>query len=135
MKNQVAALVVSGRFENRRELLRILDRLPTNVFVVGTLAHAREVLQAQPIAVVFCEERLPDGVYRDLLAFGGDQRKRAQVIVMLSTGEWSEFHEASDLGAEVIRCPLQPTDVELALIHAMRKNPIMAESQTLEASA
>jgi hypothetical protein len=40
---------------------------------------------------------------------------------MLCTGEWDEYLEALHLGAEeVLRCPLQPTDVDLALIHAMR---------------
>jgi hypothetical protein len=39
---------------------------------------------------------------------------------MLCTGEWEEYLEALHLGAaEVIRCPLQPTDVDLALIHTM----------------
>jgi DNA-binding NtrC family response regulator len=42
-------------------------------------------------------------------------------VVMLCTGEWEEYLEALRLGAEeVLRCPLQPTDVDLALIHAMR---------------
>ncbi len=36
---------------------------------------------------------------------------------MLCTGEWQEYLEALKLGVtEVIRCPLQPTDVELCLI-------------------
>ena len=39
--------------------------------------------------------------------------------------EWEEYLEALRLGAtEVLRCPLQPSDVDLALIHAMRAAPL-----------
>lgn len=122
MQNQVAALIVSGRLENRQKLSRILESMPTNLFIVGTLAHAREVLQEQPIAIIFCDENLSDGPYCDLVTFAKSQRLTAQFVVMLTTGEWPEFLQALGLGAEVVRCPLQPTDVELALIHAMRKD-------------
>jgi DNA-binding NtrC family response regulator len=135
MQNHVGALIVSGRFENRQQLSRILENLPTNVFVVGTLAHAREVLQEQAISIVFCDERMSDGPYRELVAFAKAQHKSVQFIVMLSTGEWPEFLQALGLGADVVRCPLQPTDVELALIHAMRKDALTNGSRTYAASA
>ena len=135
MHDQVAALVVSGRVEDRQNLARILDRLSTNVFIVGTLAHAREVLQLQPITIIFCDERVSDGSYRDLVAFAKGQRKPAQFVVMLSTGEWPEYLEALGLGVEAIRCPIQPTDVELALIHAMRRVSVAKGPRTFAASA
>jgi DNA-binding NtrC family response regulator len=135
MQTQVAALIVSGRLENKQKLSRILESLPTNVFVVGTLAHAREVLQEHPIEIVFCDERLSDGPYRELVEFAKARHMRTQFIVMLTTSEWPEFLEALGLGAEVIRCPLQPTDVELALIHAMRREPIATGARTFAVSA
>ena len=135
MQNQVVALIVSGRVEDRQNLSRILDSLSTNVFIVGTLAHAREVLQVQPITIIFCDERLSDGPYRDLVAFVKDQHKPAQFIVMLGTGEWPEYLEALGLGVEAIRCPIQPTDVELALIHAMRRVSVAKVPQKFAASA
>jgi DNA-binding NtrC family response regulator len=135
MQNYVGALIVSGRFENRQQLSRILESLPTNLFIVGTLARAREVLEAQSISIVFCDERMSDGSYRELVAFAKAQHKPVQFIVMLSTGEWPEFLEALGLGADVVRCPLQPTDVELALIHAIRKDTATNEIRTYAASA
>jgi DNA-binding NtrC family response regulator len=135
MENQVAALVVSGRVEDRQKLARILDSLSTNVFIVGTLAHAREVLQLQPITIIFCDERLSDGPYRELVAFAKDQRNTAQFFVMLTTGEWPEFLEALGLGVDAIRYPVQPTDVELALIHAMRSVSVAKRPRPFAASA
>jgi DNA-binding NtrC family response regulator len=135
MQNQVAALVVSGRVEDRQNLARILDSLSANVFIVGTLAHAREVLQLQPITIIFCDERVSDGRYRDLVAFAKAECNAAQFIVILSTGEWPEYLEALGLGVEVIRCPIQPTDVELALIHAIRRVSVAKGPRTFAASA
>jgi DNA-binding NtrC family response regulator len=135
MQNQIGALIVSGRLENRQKLSRILENLPTNVFIVGTLAHAQEVLQEQPISVVFCDERMSDGPYSELVAFARSQRKSVQFIVMLSTGEWPEFQQAVGLGADVVRCPLQPSDVELALIHAMRKDAVTSGTRNHAAPA
>ena len=135
MHNQVAALIVSGRLENKQKLTRILEALPTNLFIVGTLAHAQEVLSEQPISIVFCDERLFDGPYSELVTFAKSRHMGAHFIVMLTTGEWPEFLEALGLGAEVVRCPLQPTDVELALIHAMRREQIEPLARRFSVSA
>jgi hypothetical protein len=44
--------------------------------------------------------------------------------------EWEEYLEALRLGAEeVLRCPLQPTDIDLALIHALRGNAHRSEME------
>lgn len=43
-------------------------------------------------------------------------------VVMLCSGEWNECLEAMRLGAtDVIRCPLQSTEVEYVLIRAGRE--------------
>lgn len=135
MKDQVAALIVSGRVEDRQQLARILDSLSTNVFIVGTLAHAREVLQLQRITIIFCDERLSDGTYRELVAYTKEQRSAAQFFVLLTTGEWPEYLEALGLGVDAIRYPVQPTDVELALIHAIRRISLAENPRRFAASA
>ncbi len=115
------ALVVSERMEHVKTLVRILDGLTINVYVACSVRQAQEVLSRQPLALVFCDERIPGGTYRDLLLSSETQRKLSRFVVMLQTGEWDEYLEAMRLGAfEVIRCPVQPTDVELTLIHANR---------------
>lgn len=135
MQNQVGVLIVSERVEDRQELARILDSLSANVFIVGTLAHAREVLQLQPITIIFCDERLSDGPYRELVHFAKDLRNTEQFFLMLTTGEWPEYLEALGLGVNAIRYPVQPTDVELALIHAMRRVSVAKKPRIFAASA
>jgi len=139
MQKQRVLLVVSARLENKKTLLNILDNLSTNSAVntlaTSTLAQAQEVLSTQPVSVIFCEERLPDGAYQDLLGQALAKQEGIQFIVMLCTGEWKEYLEALRLGAaDVVRCPLRPTDVELALIHAMREEQ-QTHTQALRASA
>jgi DNA-binding NtrC family response regulator len=121
MPQQLDALVVSDRMEHLKALVRILDGLQTNVYVACSFKQAHEVLGRQPLAMVFCDERVSGSSYRDLLQSMGIKRRGSRFVIMLHTGEWDEYLEAMRLGAfEVIRCPVQPTDVEMTLIHATR---------------
>jgi DNA-binding NtrC family response regulator len=121
MEGQVPILIVSCRLENRKLLTRIFDGLPLDIYMVSSIRQAKETLSARVFSAVFCEERLPDGSYAELLKEIQLTPGHARFVVMLCTGEWDEYLEALRLGAEeVLRCPLQPTDVDLALIHAMR---------------
>jgi DNA-binding NtrC family response regulator len=124
MQTQLEILIVSCRPENRKSLLRVLEDLPVTAFCASNLAQAREILAGHSISLVFCEERLSDGSYRDLLAeTRGDNAQATRFVTMLCTGEWEEYLEALHLGAdEVIRCPLEATDIDMALIHTMREH-------------
>ena len=111
-------LVVSSRLENKRAMLNILSDHPVNVFTAASIEQAEEVLSRHRVRLIFSEETVSDGTYQDLLSLVPDP---SQVVVLLSTGEWAECLAAMKLGVrEIIRFPLQPTDVELALIHAAR---------------
>lgn len=122
MTQQVDALVISERMEHVKSLVRILDGLSINVYVACSVRQALEVLNRQSFALVFCDERVPGGSYQELIASGDVKRRVGGFVVMLQTGEWDEYLEAMRLGAfEVIRCPVQPTDVEMTLIHASRE--------------
>ncbi len=130
MENPLDVLIVSCRIENRRILLRTLEGLPVNTFSASTLGDALEVLAAHPFAIVFCEEWVPDGSYRELLLSLNTTRLTNRFIVVLCTGEWEESLEALRLGAaEVLRAPLQAPDIDIAIFHAMRQgreNPAFA---------
>src|SRR6266481_3442730 len=112
MENDVDVLIVSSRFENKRTLLRTLEGLPVNTFSASTIFQALEYLSTHPLSIVFCEERLPDGSYRELLTSLSSSPQMNRFIVVQCTGEWEEYLEALRLGAvEVLRVPLQSTDI------------------------
>ena len=128
MDHGLPILIVSCRPENRKMLMRVFDGLPIDSYAAPSIAQAREALQSHSFSVVFCEERLSDGTYGELLNDVHSNQQGARFVVMLCTGEWEEYLEALHLGAEeVLRCPLQPTDIDLALIHAMRSDAVRKE--------
>jgi len=133
MENEVDVLIVSSRIENKRTLLRTLQGLPVNTFAASTICQALEFLATHPLAVVFCEERLPDGSYRDLLGSVSSSPQMNRLIVVQCTGEWEEYLEALRLGAaEVLRVPLQAPAIDIAGFHARRQG---RENQALAAEA
>jgi len=122
MREQWDVLVASSNMEDRTSLLHILDGLSLNVISCSALDQAREVLSRQEVPLVFCDELLSDGCYRDLLS-SESGRRALRVVVTIRAGEWDEYLDAIRLGAfEAIRCPLHPTDVELVVLRAMREN-------------
>jgi DNA-binding NtrC family response regulator len=112
--------------EVRRSLLRTLEALSTDVVVCVTRAQAEEVLSTQTVEIVFCDEHLPDGSYCDLIRCG---HRIPRVVVTTRTGEWELYFEAVTKGAfDVIRSPWYATDVELAVIRALREEDRPAAS-------
>jgi DNA-binding NtrC family response regulator len=126
-------LIVSSRIENKKTLLRTLESLPVNTFSASTIFQARQLLATHPLAVIFCEERLPDGSYDELLASLPISPQMNRFIVVQCAGEWEQYLEALRPGvAEVLRAPLQSTDIDIALFHAMRQ---ARENQAMAAEA
>jgi DNA-binding NtrC family response regulator len=123
MNQERAMLIVSCRPKNRKTLVRMFDELSINNYVAPTIRDARELMALQPLSMVFCEERLSDGSYCDLLTDVRATWPETRFVVLLCTGEWEEYLQAMRLGAqEVLRCPLRPTDVDLVLIQARKEN-------------
>jgi DNA-binding NtrC family response regulator len=116
-------LIVSCRPENRKTLVRMFDELSINSYVAPTTRDARELLGSRSLSMVFCEERLSDGSYCDLLRDVRATWPETGFVVLLCTGEREEYLQAMRLGAqEVLRSPLRPTDVDLVLIQAMKES-------------
>jgi DNA-binding NtrC family response regulator len=75
------------------------------------------------MALVFCDDYLVDGSYPQLLSSFRKSGEVGRFIVTTSEGEWEDYLDATRLGAfDMIRWPLQPTDVELIVIRAMHND-------------
>lgn len=122
MAREIDLLIVSSRLEIKRTLLRFLEGLPLNLYTVGNVEEAEETFDEREIDVVVCDERVSDGTYHDVLALTLDRKRQVQFILLLCTGGQEEYSEATRLGVtDVVRRPLHSTDIELALIHALRQ--------------
>lgn len=128
MSKEWDVLVASANFEHRRSLIRILEELPLNVISVSTFQQAEEVLSRQHIALMFSDQRLPDGTYRELLNHTQSCGQAPRVV--LTTEEYDvvdpqEVAKCGVLGA--VKYPFQATDVELQVIRAAHEDRLELE--------
>ncbi len=114
-------LIVASRLENKDRLLSVLDGLPVTTSAVAKIEQAIEVLSSTQIDLIFCEERLTDGFYRELLSAVHRHNLMIRFVLILCTGKWEECLEAMRLGVtDVLQCPLEPSDINLTLVRTMR---------------
>lgn len=114
-------LVVSSSLESRRSLVQILNRQGLDPVGASNLAECHEALQNQRVGLIFCDSRLADGTYRDLLEVVRSRPEKARIVVTSRHADWDEYLEAMRLGAfDVIGSPCRPTDVEWMVIQAKR---------------
>jgi DNA-binding NtrC family response regulator len=113
-------LIVSERPDHLRPLIRTLGASSARVSACFTIRQAREIFSRQPVDLVFSDEYLSDGSYRELLLFNRFGQHAASFVLLLRTGEWDEYLDAMRLGAlDVLRCPLQPAEVEATVQRAI----------------
>ncbi len=73
----------------------------------------------QPMPLIFCEDHLPDGSFRDVLKASKCAMTKVRVVVTTRNGCRSE---AFRLGAfNVISCPCRGTDVQDTIYLAMQR--------------
>jgi DNA-binding NtrC family response regulator len=120
MQEEFKVLIVSDNLEHRRPINRILEALSIDVTCCSTVAQTEQVLALQRPKLIFCEERLPDGGYADIL--NRSARISGETVVLTRTGDWDLYIEATRRGAfDVIRSPWCSTDIELIVIRASRE--------------
>jgi DNA-binding NtrC family response regulator len=114
-------LVASSDLERRRSLMQTLTRQGIDPIGVSNLAECKEVLQKERVGLVFCDNQLADGTYRDLLGDSHPAADKVRLVVTSRHPDWDEYLEAMRFGAfDVIASPCRPTDVEWMVIQAKR---------------
>lgn len=119
MSKEWDVLVASGNFEHRRSLIRILEELPLNVISVSTFQQAEEVLSRRHISLLFSDQRLPDGSYKELLSHTDCSGQTLRVVLTTEESDPVDLQEVDYrhvLGT--LKYPFQATDVELHIIRA-----------------
>jgi len=123
MDSPVQILVASSELENRRALAAILQKEGYETLCASRVSECQEALASDRVNVVFCDRRLTDGSYRDVLAITRASRQMVRVVVTSRLADWDEYLEALHHGAfDLIASPCQPTDVLWALIQARRED-------------
>jgi DNA-binding NtrC family response regulator len=133
-------LIVSSELENRRALNSFLHKEGYETICASRVTECQEALQSQTVSLIFCDRRLSDGSYRDVLAATRESHRHVRVIVMSRLADWDEYLDALHHGAfDLIASPCQPTDVLWAIVQARREDHervgFVAPTKTRAASA
>jgi DNA-binding NtrC family response regulator len=122
MSKEWGVLVASANFEHRRSLIRILEELPLNVISVSTFRQAEEVLSRQHITLLFSDQRLSDGSYKELLCHTDCAGQAPRVVLTTEESDPVDLQQVDYrrvLGT--LKYPFHATDVELQVIRAARE--------------
>jgi len=80
-------------------------------------------LETYNVSLVFCDRRLSDGSYRDVVAAARSAKQRVRVVVTSQLADWDEYLDALHQGAfDLIASPCQPTHVLWAILQARRED-------------
>jgi two-component system response regulator AtoC len=116
-------LIVSPELEHRRALNEILRKEGHETICASRVSECQEALQTQNVSLIFCDRRLSDGNYRDVVEASRAARQHARVIVTSRLADWDEYLDALHNGAfDLIASPCQPTDVLWTIVQVRRED-------------
>jgi two-component system response regulator PilR (NtrC family) len=121
MNGEFGVLVAAADAESRRAFTQVLSGLGLKPEFSASVRETQAILSARPVSLVFCEEKLADGGYQDVLRAVKKTAARAPVVVASQSLNWYEYLEALRLGAfEYLDSPLRAIDVEMIVRYAVR---------------
>lgn len=121
MMNDFGVVVASSELGHRLHLGGILTTLGLDPICVSNLRDCHDTIVRKNIGLVFCDPRLGDGNYLDLLSAYRRRQNRPRIVVTSPSADWDEFKEAMRWGAfDVVCSPYRPADVEWVVIQAKR---------------
>ena len=92
-------LVVNADEPVRRKLGEILRECGIAPIFVSSVAESAIALAGHEVCVAFCNDRLADGNYGDVVKLVGRSETKVPVIVVSRTGDWPEYLTAISAGA------------------------------------
>lgn len=102
-------------------LKNVLEKLNYDMAPCATVSKILRALSSETIPLVFCQEHLPDGSYKDVLRNCGPASRTA-LVVCAEFYDKKSYVEAMSLGAfDYITFPYSQKDVEWIIGNAARK--------------
>ena len=113
-------LIVSAE-ENRDLVQSALSNWAIEPVFCSNLREARCVLPDETFSLIFCEDKLSDGTYMDVLRTTGKPLK-TRLVVISEASDDQKYNEARKMGAfELIASPCRRSDVQWAVIRAIQE--------------
>ena len=112
-------LVVSSNHDCLRAIPEVLQSWGLETLQASTLSAARATLAERPIRMVFCDEQIEGGTFRDLLENLGTRSARARLVVLIHDAEqYDRVIESGAFGALMVPC--QRSDIQWIVIRALK---------------
>jgi DNA-binding NtrC family response regulator len=116
-------LIISSDSDNRRALTSVLQDQGWTPLQAERIGECRDLFAANNICLTFCERRLADGTYQDLLSIAHTTNRKVPTVVTSRLADWDEYLEALRHGAvDLIASPCKPNDVSSAIAQAQRED-------------
>src|SRR6202140_2671039 len=97
--NPIQVLVTGCDAGKRTALLNMLEEYGLEPMIASNVEETRQILERRALHVVFCEDKLPDGGFREVLCLVKASRPEIQVVLSSMLGDVHEYIEAMNLGA------------------------------------
>jgi DNA-binding NtrC family response regulator len=118
-------LVACSNSQRRSALVDILAQFGLQPIVAADMNEVRTICAQQPLHLVFCEDGLPEGGFRELLRLAKASGSEVAVVVCSLLGELDQYLEAMQLGAfDFIAPPYRRGEVEF-IVDSVRKNYLL----------
>ena len=114
--------ILFNSVENRAELLLAVALAGALPNLCRSFDELKQVVQSDPIAVIVCEDRVPQETFRRILDLTRQSTTPIPIVVASRTGEWEEFLLALRRGAfDYLVLPPQLHEVKRILALALRE--------------
>jgi ActR/RegA family two-component response regulator len=114
-------IILSSNQNRSASLSDILKNQEIDPICAVTVKQYRDILSKQALDLVFCDSKLPDGDYKDVINAARLAGSLARIVVTSRLASWPEFLEAMRAGAfDVISAPCRYKDVEWVIMQAAR---------------
>ena len=131
MRDAIQILVVSSELQNRRALVDILNREDWHTICASTVEECKAALAGRNVILVFCDPRLLDGTYRDVLKIIRSLNKDVPLVVTSRLADWEEYFEVLGHGAfDLIPSPPRATDAIWVTRRAQQNTPTQVGQNT-----
>jgi DNA-binding response OmpR family regulator len=109
-------LIVSGDSPRRRTLAAAVRHGGLDATPSATAEEAKSLLSRDRFLAVLCEDQLPDGDFRSVIAQAERTKQGTPVIVVSRRDEWESYMVALAAGAsDYVAFPPYPGEVEQSL--------------------
>ncbi len=120
--NPIQVLVTGCDAGKRTALSNLLEEYGLEPMIASNVEETRQILKRRPMHVVFCEDKLPDGGFREILCRVKAIRPEIQVVVSSMLGDVYEYIEAMNLGAfDFVAPPYRSSEIVSIVDGAYRR--------------